>query len=205
MIITGLGNPGQQYQKTRHNFGFWAIDAIAKKLHVNLDLKEHDALIGFLNFHGDRHFLVKPQTFMNLSGEAISSIMLAEEIPPEELLVIVDDINLPTGRIRLRSSGNDGGHNGLKSIISHIGKKFWRLRVGVGLPIDKDENNNPQLNHEDLVSHVLGNLNSIEEDIFTFVLSDIPDIVALWLLGMGNTAMTKFNGKIYEQGPIQTE
>jgi len=201
MIITGLGNPGQQYQKTRHNFGFWAIDAIAKKLHANLDIKEHSSLIGLLNFHGSRHFLAKPQTFMNLSGEAISSIMLAEEIPPEELLVIIDDINLPIGRIRLRSSGSDGGHNGLKSIISHIGKKFWRLRVGVGLPIEETDDE-PQSTHEDLVAHVLGDLNDSEESIFASILTEVHDIVALWLLGMGNTAMTKFNGKIYSSEVI---
>ena len=197
MIITGLGNPGQQYDKTRHNFGFWAIDVIAAKLHVSLNIKQHSSIIGHLSFHGERHFLLKPQTYMNLSGEAASSIMLDEEIPPEELLVIVDDINLPIGRIRLRSSGSDGGHNGLKSIINHVGKKFWRLRVGVGLPI-MDKESEVQTNHEDLVSHVLGDLNNTEQKILDLVLSDIPDIVALWLLGMGNNAMTKYNGKIYE-------
>lgn len=202
MIITGLGNPGKEYEKTRHNFGFWAIESIAKKLHVDLNIKDHSSILGLLNFRGEKHFLIKPQTFMNLSGEAISSIMLSEEIPPEELLVIVDDINLPTGRIRLRSSGNDGGHNGLKSIINHVGKKFWRLRVGVGLPVDNESLNS---DHENLVSHVLGDLNSIEEKIFALVLADIPDIVALWLLGMGNTAMTKFNGKVYSEATLPKE
>lgn len=193
MIIAGLGNPGKKYDFTRHNFGFWAVDAIADKFHVDVSNKKNKSVIGNLEFRGIRHFLVKPQTFMNLSGEAISSIMIENEIPQKELLVIVDDVNLPVGRIRLRSSGSDGGHNGLKSIIQYIGKGFWRLRVGVGAPVVNDDVPD-ETSPTDLVEHVLGNVSESEMKIYSAILTEIPEIIAHWLLGMGNTAMTKYNG-----------
>ena len=189
MIIAGLGNPGEKYQNTRHNAGFWAADAVAQKFRGKFDHKALQSLICNFQFHGDKHLLIKPQTYMNLSGEALAGIMLETETEPSNLLVIIDDINLPTGRIRLRASGSDGGHNGLKSIINHLGKKFWRLRIGVGQPQKEDEDG-----HSILVDHVLGSITSEEEKIFQAILKEIPDICALWLMGMGNKAMTSYNG-----------
>jgi len=189
MIIAGLGNPGKEYEHTRHNAGFWAADAIAEKFRVAFRPSPHRSLAGELNLHGNTHFVVKPQTYMNLSGEAISGIMLEKEIAPSELLVIIDDINLPLGRIRMRSAGSDGGHNGLKSIISHIGRNFWRLRIGVGLPAAKIQDS-----HRILVNHVLGSVTREEQQIFTRILNEMPDIAAMWLLEMGNKAMTRYNG-----------
>jgi PTH1 family peptidyl-tRNA hydrolase len=189
MIIAGLGNPGKEYEITRHNAGFWAADAIAGKFHGTFSKKAFQALICDFQFHGARHFLVKPQTYMNLSGEAISAIMLDTETTPEQLLVITDDINLPTGRVRLRASGSDGGHNGLKSIINHIGKGFWRLRIGVGQPVEPG-----QSQHSQLVDHVLGSISASETQIFEKINRAIPELAALWLMGMGNKAMTSFNG-----------
>jgi PTH1 family peptidyl-tRNA hydrolase len=126
---------------------------------------------------------------MNLSGEAISAFMLETDTPPEKLLVITDDINLPIGRIRLRASGSDGGHNGLKSIINHIGKSFWRLRIGVGQPVS----NSDESPHS-LVEHVLGSVSEEEKNILTRICEEIPDIAALWFMEMGNKAMTSYNG-----------
>lgn len=189
MIIAGLGNPGKEYAETRHNAGFWAADVIGGKFHTHFVSGKHQSLIGELTLHGQSHLLVKPLTYMNLSGEAISGVMLEHSIEPKDLLVIVDDINLPTGRIRIRSSGSDGGHNGLKSIINHIGRNFWRLRIGVGQPAS--ENDDP---HSQLVSHVLGKISHRETEIYQLVLHEIPDIAAMWLLGIGNKAMTKYNG-----------
>lgn len=189
MIIAGLGNPGVEYTNTRHNAGFWAADAIAARLRATFLPWKNHSLVGELTLHGQVHLLTKPQTYMNLSGEAIAALLLENNIAPSDLLVIVDDINLPTGRIRIRASGSDGGHNGLKSIISHLGKNFWRLRIGVGQPAGEEQNP-----HENLVSHVLGSVSPAELEIFNKVLHEMPDIAAMWLLGMGNKAMTKYNG-----------
>jgi PTH1 family peptidyl-tRNA hydrolase len=189
MIIAGLGNPGKQYENTRHNAGFWAIDAVAQKFRGEFAQTAFNAVYGSINFHGQVHLLVKPQTFMNLSGEAISAFMLETDTPPEKLLVITDDINLPIGRIRLRASGSDGGHNGLKSIINHIGKSFWRLRIGVGQPVS----NSDESPHS-LVEHVLGSVSEEEKNILTRICEEIPDIAALWFMEMGNKAMTSYNG-----------
>ena len=155
MIIAGLGNPGKEYEKTRHNLGFLAADAIAEKFRVNISEKKYEALTGILNFHGHTHLLMKPQTYMNLSGESLSTAMLDLKIEPENLLVLVDDISLPIGKIRLRPSGSDGGHNGLKSVIQHTGKKFWRLRIGVGAPENPDlEASETTKLNSNLINHV---------------------------------------------------
>jgi PTH1 family peptidyl-tRNA hydrolase len=195
MIIAGLGNPGKQYERTRHNAGFWAVDAIAEKFRGEFDHKAHQALICNLQFHGRPHILVKPQTYMNLSGESISGIMIETETSPDNLLVITDDINLPIGRIRLRASGSDGGHNGLKSIINHIGKGFWRLRIGVGLPVNEEEDDDDS--HAQLVEHVLGSVSKEENEIFAAINKEMPELAALWLMGMGNKAMTRYNGAVF--------
>ncbi|MGM0598224.1 MAG: aminoacyl-tRNA hydrolase [Candidatus Rifleibacteriota bacterium] len=196
MIIAGLGNPGEKYQSTRHNAGFWAVDSVAQKFRGSFDHKAHQSLICNFQFHGDKHLLIKPQTYMNLSGEALAGILLETDTNPDNLLVITDDINLPTGRIRLRASGSDGGHNGLKSIINHLGKGFWRLRIGVGQPRDEDESG-----HSILVDHVLGSITEEEEKIFEDIVQEIPDICALWLMGMGNKAMTRYNGFNFKKSP----
>lgn len=190
MIIAGLGNPGPEYAQTRHNAGFWAADAIADKFRVKLNSCDHQAQTGELILHGQSHLLVKPQTYMNLSGESIAGLMLEHGLAPADLMVILDDINLPIGRIRIRSAGSDGGHNGLKSIINHIGRNFWRLRIGVGQPVGDGADC-----HGNLVSHVLGAINEADQKIFNKLMQEMPDMVAMWLLGMGNTLMTRFNGR----------
>jgi PTH1 family peptidyl-tRNA hydrolase len=129
------------------------------------------------------------------SGESISGIMIETETSPDNLLVITDDINLPIGRIRLRASGSDGGHNGLKSIINHIGKGFWRLRIGVGLPVNEEEDDDDS--HAQLVEHVLGSVSKEENEIFAAINKEMPELAALWLMGMGNKAMTRYNGAVF--------
>lgn len=192
MLIAGLGNPGKEYESTRHNAGFWAADAIAAKFRVSLNKKIDQAIVGELVFRNNKHLLAKPMTYMNLSGESISALMINNELAPEELLVIVDDINLPVGRIRLRASGSDGGHNGLRSVIHHVGKGFWRLRIGVGQPINDESDDQSQM-----VSHVLGSISHEEQKIFNLILEEIPDLTALWLMNMGLQAMTKFNCRFF--------
>jgi peptidyl-tRNA hydrolase, PTH1 family len=142
-LVAGLGNPGLQYAGTRHNIGFMVIDCLAARQGVTFSKSTtwNSALAKWGNI-----LLVKPLTFMNRSGEAIGRFANYFKIQSEEVLVVVDDISLPLGRLRLRASGSDGGHNGLKSIILHLGEGFMRLRVGIGATNGSEE----------LIDHVLG-------------------------------------------------
>ena len=133
-IIAGLGNPDEKYQGTRHNVGFDVVDRLAEKYQIAVDTKKHRALIGKGVIEGQKVLLVKPQTYMNLSGESIRSIVEYYKIDPEEeLLVIYDDISLEVGQLRIRRKGSAGGHNGIKNIIANLGSSvFPRIKVGVG-------------------------------------------------------------------------
>ena len=144
--IIGLGNPDKKYDKTRHNVGFDVIDELARQMSVEVKTKRHKALCGIGQIGSEKVVLVKPQTYMNLSGESVRAVIDFYKLNPEsDIIVISDDISLPTGKIRIRAKGSAGGHNGLKSIIAHAGTdKFKRIKVGVGA------------NEGDLVKHVLG-------------------------------------------------
>jgi PTH1 family peptidyl-tRNA hydrolase len=134
-LIVGLGNLGREYEGTRHNVGFELIDSLAARHSVKLDQRAARALFGRGNIAGEPVLLVKPQTFMNLSGEAVSALLAREDATPADLLVICDDIHLPVGKLRLRGKGSSGGQNGLKSIAAHLATQEWaRLRIGVGEP-----------------------------------------------------------------------
>lgn len=132
-IIAGLGNPSREYEKTRHNVGFEAIDLLADKLGVKCTDKKHRAFCGMGLIGTEKVILSKPQTYMNLSGESIGSMADYYKVEPDHIIVICDDINLEEGQLRIRAKGSAGGHNGLKSIINHLGsQEFLRIRVGVG-------------------------------------------------------------------------
>ena len=132
-LIAGLGNPGSEYEKTRHNTGFMSLDLLAVRLQVKVSKERFKALTAQADFDGQRLLLMKPLTFMNASGIAIEAAAHFYKIPPERILVVCDDISLPTGKLRLRRSGSAGGHNGLKSIIEQLGTEdFPRLKIGVG-------------------------------------------------------------------------
>ncbi len=136
-LIVGLGNPGREYDDTRHNIGFAVIDAFARRHGITVVKKDHQALVGDGRVGETRVFLMKPQTFMNLSGQAVSSFLKMKPLELADILVVTDDIALPLGRLRLRAEGSAGGHNGLKSLIAHLhGQAFPRLRFGVGAPRD---------------------------------------------------------------------
>lgn len=139
-VIVGLGNPGFQYKKTRHNVGFMVIDDLSERLHVKVKQNKFQAHFGTGMVQGEKVALIKPQTYMNNSGEAVRAFMDYYDVPPDDLIVVYDDLDLPTGRIRLRQKGGSGGHNGVKSIIAHLGtKEFKRLRIGISHPSrDKD-------------------------------------------------------------------
>lgn len=129
----GLGNPGREYAETKHNIGFCVIDRLAKDYTISVTKWKHRAFIGDGQIQGQKVLLVKPQTYMNLSGESVREILQFYKIPIEDLIVIFDDISLPPGQTRIREKGSAGGHNGIKNIISHLGTEvFLRVKVGVG-------------------------------------------------------------------------
>ncbi len=136
-LIVGLGNPGKEYEDTRHNIGFAVVDAFARQHGIAVTKRDHQALLGDGRVGEVRVFLMKPQTFMNLSGQAVASFLKMKPLETADILVITDDIALPLGKLRLRAEGSAGGHNGLKSLIAHLhGQAFPRLRFGVGAPRD---------------------------------------------------------------------
>jgi len=138
-LIVFLGNPGPKYECTRHNAGFMTGDALAKKLGVSINKARFKALTASAEINGEKVLLMKPQTFMNLSGEAVGEAARFYKVPPEHVIVVSDEVSLPLGKLRVRPKGSAGGHNGLKSIIAHLGSDaFPRIRLGVGAPPHPD-------------------------------------------------------------------
>lgn len=134
-VIIGLGNPGKKYEKTRHNIGFMAIDRLAEQLMIRLTETKFKSIYGSGIVNGEKVFLIKPQTFMNLSGESVRPFLEYFKLTPDDILVLYDDLDLPTGHIRLREKGGHGGHNGIRSLIQHLGtKEFKKIRLGIGRP-----------------------------------------------------------------------
>lgn len=132
-LVIGLGNPGKQYEKTRHNAGFLVIDEVAKRLNVDISTRKFNALIGETFVNQEKVIFIKPQTFMNLSGESVKPIMNYYNLDPSEIFVITDDLDLPVGKMRLRDKGSSGGQKGIQNIIDHLNtKEFLRLRIGIG-------------------------------------------------------------------------
>lgn len=156
-LIVGLGNPGEKYQSTRHNTGFLTLDILAEELKVNISRKAFNALIGKTIIQGEQVILMKPQTYMNNSGEAVGKAVRYYHLDPaRDVLIIYDDLDLPVGRFRLREKGSAGGHNGIKSIIAHLNTNvFNRIRVGIGSD-DKG----------DTIDYVLGNFHGEERQLF---------------------------------------
>lgn len=185
-LVVGLGNPGLKYQKTRHNVGFMVIDEILKDIGATarFDAK-FNAEVAILNVAGEKVCLAKPSTFMNLSGEAITKLMRYYDIPIDDLLVIVDDVNLSTGKLRLRETGGHGGHNGLRNIIGLLhSEEFKRVRIGV------DNNTNMPLDQ-----YVLGQFTPDQLIILSKALMQGKSIVEMFVEGISyKDIMTKFNG-----------
>ena len=186
-LIVGLGNPGPKYEMTRHNAGFLAVDLLALQEHVDIKKLKFHALVGDVRLGGERCLLMKPQTMMNLSGDAVAEAANFYKIPPERIIVIFDDISLPIGRIRVRKNGSAGGHNGIKSIISSLGTDaFPRVKVGVG---DK-----PHPDY-DLADWVLSNIPKEAQEAFQTALHHAAE-AALCIVESGTEkAASAYNGK----------
>lgn len=186
-LVAGLGNPGKQYEMTRHNIGFQAIDYIADKLGVKVKKLKFKSLYGECNIDGEKVLLVKPLTFMNRSGESIAEFVKFYKIPTENVIIISDDISLDVGRIRVRPKGRDGGHNGLKSIIYLLNSdEFARVRIGVGKP------ENPK---HDLVDFVLGRFTKDEVPVLEESIKRADGAVCEIIKNGTDSAMSKYNGK----------
>ena len=185
-LIVGLGNPGPEYAKTRHNIGFRCIDLIADKLGCRIDKAKFEGLYGQTDYHGFRLYLLKPLTYMNLSGRAVLQLSAYFQIPPERIIVLFDDISLEPGRLRVRPTGSAGGHNGMKSIIAELGSQdFPRVKIGVGAKPHPDF---------DLAAWVLSTFSAQEEKALAVSLENGAQ-AALTLLEEGvPAAANKFNG-----------
>lgn len=186
-IIVGLGNPGKEYERTRHNAGFMVIDELADEAGISVSEKKHKALVGKGMLGGEKVVLVKPQTYMNLSGESVREVIDFYKVDPaSELIVISDDIDLDVGQLRVRPKGSAGGHNGLKNIILHLGgENFSRVRVGVGA----------KRAGTDLAAHVLGSIDKEHLEDFTNAIKDAAGAVKLIMSSDVNAAMNKYNVK----------
>ena len=134
-LIVGLGNPGSKYESTRHNMGFLTVDLLAEQLNVKLNKVKFKSAYNIVRFGGQKCLVMKPQTYMNLSGEAVHEAVQFYKIPADHVLVIYDDVSLPVGKLRVRPTGSAGGHNGIKNIIAHLGtQEFPRIKIGTGAP-----------------------------------------------------------------------
>ena len=185
-LIVGLGNPGEKYERTRHNVGFLVVDTLAEELDIPVQKLKHRALTNTARVGGRKALLMKPVTFMNLSGEAVRPAADFYHVPPERVLVISDDTALPLGKLRLRKGGSAGGHNGLKSIIQHLGTdQFPRIRLGVG------EKPHPDY---DMADWVLGKFQGEDQKIMDEAVKRAADAVECLLKEGTDRAMNRFNG-----------
>lgn len=189
-IIAGLGNPGREYENTRHNIGFLCIDAIANQYNISMVEKKHKAILGRGYIGGAKVILVKPQTFMNLSGESIRAVAeYYKAVPEQDLVVIYDDVALDVGQIRIRKKGSAGGHNGMKSIIQYMGDAFVRIRMGVG---EKPKG-------YDLADYVLGHFTKAEKNLMEESADRCAKAVELVTRGEVEQAMNEYNKKVNGQ------
>ena len=167
-VIAGLGNPGREYEGTRHNVGFMTLDALADKYNIDVREKAFKGLIGKGVIEGNKVILVKPQTYMNSSGESIRAAADYYKVDPEDILIVYDDISLAPGQLRIRAKGSAGGHNGIKSIIAHLGtQEFPRVKVGVG----------EKPSRMDLADYVLGHFSKEEQGTMADAVKEAADAV----------------------------
>ena len=190
-LIVGLGNPGKKYENTRHNAGFLAIDALAEKYGISMTEKKHKAVCGSGYMEGVKVILVKPQTFMNLSGESVREVLDFYKLDPEEdMLIMYDDISLAPGNLRIRKKGSAGGHNGIKSIIAHAGtQNFMRIKIGVG----------EKPSGWDLADYVLGHFTQNERKVMDEAAKTATEAIRMMVAGEVDKAMNAFNKKATQQ------
>jgi peptidyl-tRNA hydrolase, PTH1 family len=185
-LIVGLGNPGRQHRGNRHNIGFMALDRLAAKHSLSLGRVQQKAIVGDGRILNHPVILAKPQTYMNLSGDAVGPLANYYKIPPEQLLIIFDELDLPFGTLRLREKGGAGGHNGMRSIINHVGQNFPRLRLGIGRPPGRMAP----------AAYVLQDFSAADQPLLDQILDEGVTAVETILREGINLAMTRHNGVI---------
>ncbi len=184
-LLVGLGNPGKQYENTRHNAGFMAVERIAEKHHTEIKRLKFKGLVGECSLAGKKVLLLKPSTFMNLSGQSVKEAMTFYKLPPERVIVLYDDINLKPGKLRIRRKGSDGGHNGMKNIIYLSGSdQFPRIRLGVGKKPHPDYN---------LADWVLSRFTPQEQKDLSLALDNAAAAAELMVAGNTDKAMNLYN------------
>ena len=185
-LIVGLGNPGREYEKTRHNAGFRALDLLSQKLGCKVDRGKFQGIYGQVNYNGCKLLLLKPMTYMNLSGRSVLQLSAYFNVPPQRIIVLFDDISLDPGRLRIRGDGSAGGHNGIKSIIAELGSQaFPRVKIGVGGKAHPEQ---------DLADHVLSTFSASEEKALASALERAAD-AALCIIDQGiPEAANRYNG-----------
>jgi PTH1 family peptidyl-tRNA hydrolase len=182
-VIAGLGNPGRKYEGTRHNVGFDVVNELSRRWRIEMIRRRFQSLIGDGRIQDERVVLLKPQTYMNLSGRAVREVMTFYKADPPSLLVVVDDMALPIGRLRIRPKGSGGSHNGLNSVIDEIDSEdFARLRIGIGA-----------VSSERAVSHVLGNFDPHERETMDQAAVRAADAVECWVTSGMDTVMNQYN------------
>jgi peptidyl-tRNA hydrolase, PTH1 family len=191
-LVVGLGNPGFLYARNRHNIGFMCVTQLAKRQRIVFDKKQGHARTGIGNIAGYKAVLARPQTYMNASGEAVDLLMKKLDVTPADLIVIHDDLDLPTGKIRLRMGGSSGGHKGIDSIIAHTGtREFNRVRVGIGRP---DSDGKSESGREDaVIAYVLSDFTLEERTIIDAAIPQVAEAVVALLKEGLTAAMNRFN------------
>jgi len=186
-VIAGLGNPEERYADTLHNAGFWCVDELARRAGASLKYeKRFDADVCKMSLHGTDLWLMKPQSYMNLSGKPVRGLLDYYRIPPAELLIVHDEIDLPPGTVRLKQGGGHGGHNGIRDVIQHCGKDFMRLRVGVGHPGEKDK----------VTGHVLRKASSDIDPLLQRSVDEAADIIPVLIDKGLNEAMKELHTRL---------
>jgi len=182
-LIVGLGNPGKDYEKTRHNVGFMAVDELAEKMNIRFDRNKFKGKVAEGRIGAHKVVLLKPQTFMNLSGESIGEAADFYKLEPEEIIVVFDDVSLEVGKLRIRKKGSSGGHNGIKSAILHLAtENFPRIKIGVGAP------------EHDMVKHVLGKFQDEDREKISKAIQAARESVYALIENGIDSAISEYNG-----------
>ncbi|MCB9008921.1 MAG: aminoacyl-tRNA hydrolase [Ardenticatenaceae bacterium] len=188
-LIVGLGNPGRKYRGNRHNIGFMAVDALAAAYKIESSKVQNKAIVGNGRIQNQNVIIAKPQTYMNSSGDAVGPLARYYKVPPENVLIVYDELDLPFGTIRLREKGGSGGHNGMKSIINHLGQDFPRMRLGIGRPSGRMP----------VPAHVLQDFGKDDLPLLNDILAEAVRAIETYLRDGIQLAMSRHNGNLVNE------